>query len=100
MHEHHRDAALPGRGLIPVMRPVYVKQHEAHLEGWTSTHWCTVERGNGKPTWVSETFCDRAGACRAAKNFIALLDPAIPVEFWRWVGPMSGESRLVTERIR
>lgn len=79
------------------MRPIYVRQHEAHRDGWTSTYWVTVDRGNGKSTFVTETFFDRSGAKRAARSFIALMDPSLPLVFSYWTGRV-GATVLRTER--
>lgn len=78
------------------MRPVYVRQHEAHPIERPSTFWVTVDRGNGKPTFVSETFFNRSNAKRSARAFIALLDPELEVTFTYWTGRV-GELDYRTE---
>lgn len=83
------------------MRPVYVRQKERHAgNGSPATFWVSVDRGNGKPTFVSETFFDRNNANRAARSFIALLDPHLDVVLLRWVGTVGTKSyRQVREVI-
>ena len=78
------------------MRPLYVRQHEEHPSDKPSTFWVTMDRGNGKPTFVSETFFDRHGAKRAARAFIALLDPELTVVFSYWTGRV-GQTVMRTE---
>lgn len=80
-------------------RPVYVRQHEDHTEGKPSTFWVTVDRGNGKPTMVTETFFHRGNAVRAGRAVIALLNPELTIEFTYWTGRV-GAMRARTERNR
>lgn len=82
------------------MRPVYVRQKENHEPGTTPTFWASVDRGNGKPTWVSETFFDRNGAKRAARALIALIGPDVPVVFSYCAGEVGPGCDVVVETIR
>ncbi|GAS98851.1 Gp62 [Mycolicibacterium canariasense] len=78
-------------------RPIFVRQQENH-DVSPPTYWYTVDRGNGQPTLVSETYVDRSGAIRAARATIALFDPRITVQFSYWRGRV-GEMRYRLEHI-
>jgi hypothetical protein len=81
-----------------VKRPLQVKQHEEH-DGWGfSTFWYTVCHANGNVLLTSETYPSRRNAVRAARAFIAAIDPA-PVRLSYWVGRF-GAMEMRVERVR
>lgn len=83
------------------MRPIRVVQKEND----TGDFWYAILGGNGEPMLHSEMYPTRSNALRAAKRFIAMVDPA-PVSFTYWKVNRPGSGRLlttvvaVTERIR
>lgn len=87
-------------------RPQLVNQNESD-EG---QFWYTVRGGNGANLLTSEMYPTRSNAIRAARAYIASIDP-VPVTFTHWVGlvpetlqrwhsPSPDACRRVTERIR
>lgn len=87
-------------------RPHNVDQRE-NDEG---DFWYTVRGGNGANTLTSEMYPNRGNAIRAARAYIASIDP-VPVVFTRWTGltpakmrqwaaPHPTARKRVSERIR
>lgn len=81
-------------------RPQLVDQCESDA----GQFWYKVRGGNGSNTLTSETYPTRANAIRAARAYIASIDP-VPVRFTYWTGAIPprgdfGDSKKVTERIR
>lgn len=87
-------------------RPHLVNQHE---NAW-GDFWYTVRSGNGANLLTSEMYPTRSNAVRAARRYIASIDP-VPVVFTYWTGltlatmrrwhsPHPHARRTVTERIR
>lgn len=87
-------------------RPIYVRQNESD----DGQFWYTVDRGAASTMLTSETYPTRSNAIRAARGYIAAIDP-VPVVFTYWVGLLpatlqqwhspSPTARLqVTERVR
>lgn len=62
-------------------RPLQVEQRESEGE-----FWYVLKGSNGRVTSTSETYFQRANAVRAARKFIASIDP-VPVAFTFWTGP-------------
>jgi len=63
-------------------RPIYVSQRE-DTDGY---FWYTVRGGNSENILTSKMYVERWRAIRAARAFIASVDPA-PVHFMWWTGP-------------
>lgn len=64
-------------------KPMHVVQDEnEHGE-----FWYVLKGGNHQTTAVSEMFPSRSNAKRAARRFIASIDP-VPVTFTYWTGPL------------
>jgi hypothetical protein len=62
--------------------------------------WYVVRAGNGKTLLTSEMYDSRAHACRAARAFIAAIDP-VPVRFSFWFGGQGrSEPQLVMVPVR
>ncbi|CAA0129285.1 Uncharacterised protein [Mycolicibacterium vanbaalenii] len=87
-------------------RPHLVDQKE----NATGQFWYTVRGGNGANLLTSEMYPTRSNAIRAARRYIASIDP-VPVRFTYWTGltpvtlagwhaPSPTARRQVTERIR
>lgn len=87
-------------------RPQLVNQREND----TGDFWYTVRGGNGANELTSEMYPTRSNAIRAARRYIASIDP-VPVRFSYWKGllpatlkgwhlPSPDARRQVTERIR
>ncbi|MCV7424378.1 hypothetical protein H7K45_27915 [Mycobacterium yunnanensis] len=62
-------------------RPHLVNQRENEQGDF----WCTVRGGNGANLLTSETYPSRSNAVRAARAYIASVDP-VPVVFTYWTG--------------
>lgn len=87
-------------------RPHLVNQRENEQGDF----WYTVRGGNGSNLLTSETYPSRSNAIRAARAYIASIDP-VPVRFTFWTGltpvvmrgwhsSSSDARKQVTERIR
>lgn len=81
-------------------RPIRVQQRESDA----GEFWYVLKGVNGLVTSASEMFASRSNAIRAARNFIASIDP-VPVIFTYWTGPLPPHgdwdaARPVTERVR
>lgn len=87
-------------------RPHLVNQRE----NGRGQFWYTVRGGNGANLLTSEMYPTRSNAIRAARRYIASIDP-VPVVFTYWTGltpatmrrwhsPNPNARRTVTERIR
>lgn len=77
-----------------MQRPQLVDQRESDA----GQFWYTVRGGNGSNVLTSETYPTRSNAIRAARAYIASIDP-VPVVFSRHTGPVS-DPVIVKERIR
>lgn len=87
-------------------RPHLVDQRENE----TGQFWYVVRGGNGANVLTSEMYVSRKNAIRAARRYIASIDP-VPVRFTYWTGltpkvlaqwdaPSPTARRRVTESIR
>ena len=80
-------------------RPLRIKQDENHNYGAPDQYWYTVQSGaNGATLLTSETYPSRRNAIRAARSFIAAIEPT-QVEFSYWTGRV-GQMEFRQELIR